>query len=91
VRGRKLQVAIEGLTDIEIATLAGQLDKKISLLEARTHIVDSSKLALYAALDYAAQLYSFKQKFVDEDTAAKNRLDSMIKKVENAINDEDLF
>lgn len=80
-----MKVEIEGLTDVEVASLAASLDEKLGELERKSQTADTSKLALYAALDYAAQLYNFRQKLKDENMASKMRLDGMIRKIRSAV------
>lgn len=57
IRGRRLDVVMEGLTPIEIAALAQKVSDRIDEMH-RQHksVVDTSKIALLAAMDLAAEL-----------------------------------
>lgn len=54
---RRLSVEIEGVTPLEISTLAKQVSDKMAEIAAQNKtIADSSKLAIMTALHFAAEL-----------------------------------
>ena len=55
VAGRKLTVEIEGITQLEMTSLAQRLTDKMAEISKESDIVDSSKLAILAALEFLAE------------------------------------
>lgn len=90
IRNRQFNIAIEGLTPIEITTLANQVEEKIKYLEDKTNTVDTSKLAVLAAMDYATELYNLRQKTDSNFQANEKKVDSMINKLKRTL-DKELF
>ena len=90
IRGRQFNIAIEGLTPIEITTLANQVEEKIKYLEDKTNTVDTSKLAVLAAMDYATELYNLRQKTDSNFQANEKKVDNMINKLKRTL-DKELF
>jgi len=82
IRNRSFSVAIDGLTEIEIASIAGQVEKKMLELEESTKTADTSKLAVLAALDFAAELYNLKQRSESLRAADSRKVDELIEKLE---------
>ena len=83
---RRLSVEIEGLTPLEISTLAKQVSEKMAEIAAQNKtIADSSKLAILTALDFAAELSKARDA---NDTARKvldNRLDHVTQVLKTAL------
>lgn len=72
---RRLSVEIEGLTPLEISTLAKQVSDKMAEIAAQNKtIADSSKLAILTALEFAAQL----SKAQDANDTARKVIDSRL-------------
>lgn len=75
---------IEGLEHLEIASSAKLVEDKIYEMEQKTESVDTLKTALLAAMDFSCQNY-LKQQQID---TARNKLDSLIIKLKQAVNDK---
>jgi len=85
IRGRSLTVAVDGLTPIEISSIAGQVEERISLIEAKTKIPDTAKLATLAAFEFATELYNLKQRSEISGEADGKKIDELIEKLEKTI------
>ncbi len=90
IRSRQFNIAIEGLTPIEISTLANQVEEKMKYLEEKTDTVDTSKLAVLVAMDYASELYNLRQKTDANTQADERKIDTMIGKLQRSL-DKELF
>ncbi|MCK5357648.1 MAG: cell division protein ZapA [Elusimicrobiales bacterium] len=90
IRGRQFNIAIEGLTPIEISTLANQVEEKMKHLEEKTNTIDTSKLAVLAAIDYASELYNLRQKTDVNTQANERKIDKMVGKLQKTL-DKELF
>jgi cell division protein ZapA (FtsZ GTPase activity inhibitor) len=73
---------MEGLEHLEIASSAKMVEDKIYEIEEKTETVDTLKTALLAAMDFSCQNY-LKQQEID---TTKNRLDSLIIRLKQALN-----
>jgi cell division protein ZapA (FtsZ GTPase activity inhibitor) len=61
---RRITVSMEKLTPAEIIDLANVVnDKMAEMSEGNPHVADTSKLALLAALDLAAEMHTLKRRF----------------------------
>lgn len=84
---RRLNVGIEGLTPLEIGALAKVVNDKIDeMARQNTNVVDTSKLALLAALDLAAELSRLQE---SSDTARRvldNKIELMTEKLRESLN-----
>jgi cell division protein ZapA (FtsZ GTPase activity inhibitor) len=57
IGSRRLVVEMEGLTPIEISMLAQKVSERMTELQSQnTKVADTSKIALLAALSFAAEL-----------------------------------
>ncbi len=90
VRGQKFKIEIPGLTPIEIGSLANGVEEKMKHIEKQTDIVDTSKLAVLTAMDYASELYNLKQKIDANTQANEKQVDKMITKLQRSL-DKELF
>jgi len=90
IRGRQFNIAIEGLTPIEIGSLANNVEEKMKRIERETDTVDTSKLAVLAAIEYASELYNLKQKTDVNIQADTRKIDNMLSKLQRAL-DKELF
>ena len=88
VRGRQYTIAIDGLTPIEIGSLAIDVEEKMKLIEKDTHEVDTGKLAVLVAIDYASQLYNLKQKMDVNAQANEKKVDVMIDNLQKTLDNE---
>ncbi len=83
---RRLTVEIEGLTPIEISSLAQKVDEKIrEIAEENEKIADSSKLAVLAALSYAAELSREKEARETERLYFEKKIEEFSRALESAL------
>ena len=72
---RRLTVEIEGLTPLQINTLAKQVSEKMEdIANQNNKIADSSKLAILTALDFAAEL----NKALDNNETSRRVLENKL-------------
>lgn len=89
VRGRVIKFpAVDGLTDIELSTIVGQVEEKIKKVEESLNIVDTSKLAILAAFDFAVELYNLRQKSETNREADSKKLEDMVARLENTLEEK---
>lgn len=86
VAGCKLKgVEMEGLSELEIVAVAREVDERMARLAKEQAIVDSRKLAIMAALEFAADLQRLQATSKNQETVSEGRLDSMIATLERAM------
>lgn len=86
VRGRLIKFpAVDGLSPIEQSAIVGQVEEKITKIEQKLNIVDSSKLAILAAYDFAVELYYLRQRSETNREADTKKVDEMVEKLEKAL------
>jgi len=90
IRNRSFSIAVDGLTELEVVNIAGQVEKKMAELEERTSTADTSKLAILAALEFATELYNLKQRDENTKEADSRKIDELLIKLENSL-DKKLF
>ena len=89
VRGRIIKFpAVDGLSPIELSTIVGQVEEKLKKIEETLNIVDSSKLAILAAFDFAVELYNLRQKSETNREADTRKLDEMVSRLERTLEEE---
>ena len=75
---RRLSVEIEGLTPLEISTLAKQVsDKMGEIFNQHKNVADGSKLAILTALDFAAELSKVKDASETSRRVLEHKLDHL--------------
>jgi len=74
---RNLRVAIEGLTQLEISAVANRVTAEMEKIEAETKTADTSKLAILAALSFAAELHKLKNQSGSLRQADEKRISAM--------------
>jgi hypothetical protein len=77
------KVPIEGLDPLEIASSAKTVEDKIYQMQEKAETVDTLKTALLAAMDFSCQTYLKTQ----EIDTARNKLDSLIIRLKQALNE----
>jgi|SRR5581483_4815097 len=82
---RKISVEVEGLTPLEIHSLADELTEKMEKVAKESEIVDSSKLAILTALHVMAETSRLKAQYEAQRNAQERALDQMILQLENAL------
>ena len=86
IRNRVIKFpAVDGLSPIEQSTIVGQVEEKIDKIEEKLNIVDSSKLAILAAYDFAVELYNLKQRSETNREADSKKVDEMVERLERAL------
>ena len=89
VRNRVIKFpAVDGLSPIETSTIVGQVEEKINKIEKNLNIVDSSKLAILAAYDFAVELYNLKQKSETNREADSKKVEELVEKLEKTLEGE---
>ena len=88
IYGRKLTIEMEGLNQLEINSLANLVDERMREISKDAKIVDSSKLAIMAALDIAADLHRLKSKTEDFDHIEERKVDRMIVSLQKSLDAE---
>jgi cell division protein ZapA (FtsZ GTPase activity inhibitor) len=64
-----------------------QVSEKMDEIENKLGIVDSSKISILAAFDFAAELYNLRQKSETNLEADSKRLDEMMASLEKTLED----
>ncbi len=89
VRGRMIKFpAVDGLSQLEHTAIVRQVDEKISDIEAKLKIADTSKLAILAAYDFAVELYNLRQKSETNLNADTKKIDEMTEKLRKTLDYE---
>ena len=75
---RKLTVEMEGMTPIEINSLAQRVSEKMTeIAEHNNKIADSSKLAILTALAFAAELSKVRENVDTERLVLERKLEEL--------------
>ncbi|HAN04353.1 MAG TPA: hypothetical protein DCQ25_03680 [Elusimicrobia bacterium] len=86
IRNRVIKFpAVDGLSPIEQSTIVGQVEEKINKIEEKLNIVDSSKLAILAAYDFAVELYNLKQRSETNREADSKKVEEMVERLERTL------
>jgi cell division protein ZapA (FtsZ GTPase activity inhibitor) len=86
IKGRRISgVEMEGLTELEIHALAERVGNVMEDVEAKTKVVDSSKLAILTALEIAAELQRLESAQKDKAVVDERKLEGMIVSLEDAL------
>jgi len=86
VRGRLIKFpSVDGLSELELGTIVGQISDEMQKIEEELGIVDTSKVAIIAAYSFAARLYNLQQKSETNREADTKRLDEMATRLEKAM------
>lgn len=86
VRNRLIKFpAVDGLSQLELSTIVGQVEKKMNKVEENLGIVDSSKIAIVAAYEFAVELYNLRQQSETNVTANSQKVEEMISKLERSV------
>lgn len=81
IRKRVYKIAIDGLTPLEIITLAREVEDKMAEIEKEAKTPDTSKIAVLTSLHFASELHRLKQKFENLKEADEKKVDEMIAKL----------
>ncbi|MDQ7773997.1 MAG: cell division protein ZapA [Elusimicrobiales bacterium] len=77
VKGVKLNISMEGLTPMEVAAIAQQVEDKMKELEPGLKRVDTQKLAILAAMHFAAELFNLEHKSKDLRAADSRKIEEL--------------
>ncbi len=82
IRGRVIKFpSVDGLTPLEMSAIVGQVEEKIGKIEEKLNIVDSSKLAILAAYDFAVELYNLRQQSETDREADSKKVEELVEKL----------
>ncbi len=90
VKGVKLNIAMEGLTPMEVAAIAQQVEDKMTELEPGLKRVDTQKLAILTAMHFAAELFNLEHKSKDLRAADSRKIEELAASLKEAL-DSKLF
>lgn len=90
IKKRPISMAVDGLTPLELTTIARHVENKIDDIEKKSNIADSYKLALMAAMELAIELHSLKHRLENNKEADSNKIEEMVTALEDAL-DKKLF
>ena len=83
---RRLTIEMEGLTPIEINSLAQKVDEKIKEISGQNDkVADSSKLAILTALAYAADLERERTAHETQRLFLERKIDDLSHALESAL------
>lgn len=89
VRGRLMKFpAVDGMTDLEIGGIVAQVEEKINSIEEKLNIVDTSKLAILAAYDFAVELNNLKQRSETNREADSRKVEEMVAALERTLGEK---
>lgn len=77
IRKRLMTVEMEGMTQLEILTLAQYVEERMDEVERNTQIADGSKLAILTAMEFAAELSRLKDAQELAKRVAERKLEEM--------------
>lgn len=86
VGGLKLNgIEMEGLSALEINSIANIVSDRMERLSKEYNIVDSRKLAIMAALEFAADLQRIQAAAMNVESVSETKLENMILALEKAM------
>ena len=85
IRRYKLTLEMEGLTPIEVNSLAQMVEEKMKEIERDSDVVDSYKLALMTALVFAGEVSRLKTQQENQRNLEERKLDEMIVTLQNGL------
>jgi cell division protein ZapA (FtsZ GTPase activity inhibitor) len=89
VRNRLIKFpAVDGMTELELGSIVAQVEEKISQIEEKLNIVDSSKLAILAAYAFAVELHNLKQRAETNREADSRKVEDMVARLEKTLGEE---
>jgi cell division protein ZapA (FtsZ GTPase activity inhibitor) len=76
---------MEGLSELEVLSVAGQVEERMKRISKDYNIVDSRRLALMAALEFAADLQRMQAAAQNVEAVSEAKLETMILALEKAV------
>ncbi len=80
--------SVDGMSQLEMSMIVGQVEEKINKIEEKLNIVDSSKLAILAAYDFAVELYHLKQRSETNREADSKKVEELVEKLAKTLEKE---
>ena len=80
-----LEINIDGVEPMEIATLVTMIEKKMQDISDRTGTIDTLKLAIMTAMEYAAEVYLKGAGDSAKSQEAGRRIDEIILKLQTTL------
>ncbi|MBI4667880.1 MAG: cell division protein ZapA [Elusimicrobia bacterium] len=88
IQGRRYELEIEGLTPLEAGSLAAQVEAKLKELSEHSRVIDTGKLAVLAALNFADELRRLQAQHDELREALRSRVHTLKKFLEEASKNE---
>ena len=85
IYGRKLTIELEGLSQLEVSSIASTVDERMREIAKDSKVVDTSKLAILTALEIASELQRLKSRMEDFDRIEERRIEGMIVALEKSV------
>jgi len=87
IRNRKFNIELDGHTQLEANAIAQLVEDRLAKLEKETKSADSSKLAILAAIEFAAEMTKLQDRLAETDRSEGRKLDDMIVELEKSLKD----
>ncbi|MFH1282740.1 MAG: cell division protein ZapA [bacterium] len=87
INNREFDIDGGGLTPLELSARANYVNEQIEAVADKTNTVDTSKLAVLAALNIADELFRVKESKNSTNGNNDKKLDELIIQLDSAIND----
>jgi cell division protein ZapA (FtsZ GTPase activity inhibitor) len=91
IRGRKMVISAEGLTSFEISSIVKKIEEEMKRIEEENDVVDTFKQLMLVSIKYAMESYKKDKLEKTKNLANENKLEEVIEKMEEALNEEKLF
>ncbi len=85
IRRRKITVEIEGMTQLEVHSLAQAVSDKMAEIERESESPDTSKLALLTAMAFGAEFWKLKQQQENLRLAEDRKLEELSSELQRAL------
>lgn len=82
---RRLSIEMEGLTELEIITLAKNINDKIASVSHMYKQVDSHKILILVALEYAADLSHARDSFETAKRVAERKIEELTLSLQSSL------
>jgi len=87
IRKRKFNIRLDGHTQLEANAIANLVEDRLSRLAKETKSEDSSRLAILAALEFAAELKLLESRIAESERTAGKEIDGMIVELQKSLKD----
>ena len=79
------KLSLENVSALEAGLIAKDVENRMRELETETEVIDTLKLALMAAMSFAAELQNAKQENEQTRLTAENQLNAMKAQLESSL------